>query len=84
MVTEDPSASASILLALHHGGLWSLVGYAPAHGLPTDTLRIDISSGFIIGMHIAAIASAALSALVVTFIARTLGPQGALRPAIQA
>jgi MFS family permease len=68
----DDRTRLQVGVALHHGGLWRLEGAAPRYGLPLGTFRDAITSGFVDGMHLAAIAAGALCFATALYAARAL------------
>jgi EmrB/QacA subfamily drug resistance transporter len=61
------TVSDQIEAAIHHGGLWSLLGKAADYGLPPGTLTGSIDAGFIAGMHVSGIAAALASVAAIAY-----------------
>jgi MFS transporter, DHA2 family, methylenomycin A resistance protein len=57
----------SIALAIHHGGLWSLLDRATQFGLPPHTLREAIAAGFVTGMHVSGLVAAVASVIAIVY-----------------
>lgn len=64
-----PEISGQIAAAIHHGGLWSLLGSASRYGLPLNALTESIDAGFITGMHVSGVTAAigSVAAIVYAF-----------------
>jgi DHA2 family methylenomycin A resistance protein-like MFS transporter len=62
-----PGTVDAIEDATHTAGLWALAGQATRFGLPAGSLRTAIDAGFVRGMHLSGIATAAASVVVVLY-----------------